>query len=96
MMQEGSLETQLERLLRIGTITFSVIIATGVLIDAVEALSAPVDLVTIGIVGFIVLPVLRLISMLAHYLSTKDIPMMRVVGIVLTLVIAGVALGIVW
>ena len=96
MIQERSLETHLERLLRFGTITFSAIIAMGVLADAVNAFSAPIDLVTFGIVGFILLPVVRLSRMLAHYISAKDIPMKWVVGIVHMLVIAGVVLGIVW
>ena len=54
------------------------------------------DLVTIGIVGFIMLPVIRLLAMLTHYISIKDVPTTKVVGVVITLVIAGVVLGIVW
>lgn len=96
MMQSDSLQTQLEQLLKYGTILCSVVIAVGILVDMLNAQSLRIDLVTVGIIGFIVLPVVRILAMLWHYVKANDIPMVRVVALVLALMIAGVVLGIVW
>lgn len=96
MMQSNFLETRLEQLLKYGTILCSVVIAVGILADMLIAQSLRIDLVTVGIIGFIVLPVVRILVMLCHYVKANDIPMVRVVALVLALVIAGVVLGIVW
>lgn len=96
MTQDHTLESQLERLLKYGTIACTAIIAIGVLMDVLDTNPTSIDLVTLGIIGFIALPVVRIIAMLHNYVSTKDIPMVKVVAIVLTLVIAGLILGIFW
>lgn len=93
-MRQHALESKLERLMKYGTIICSLLIATGILLEAFNDYAF--DLVTAGIIGFIALPVLRQVAMLISYISVKDIPMARVVSIGLTLVIAGLILGIVW
>lgn len=95
-MHDHSLESELERLLKYGTIACSALITVGVLLDVLDANLLSVDLVNVGIVGFIALPVLRVLAMLRHYRGMRDVPMMRIVGIVLALVMAGLVLGILW
>lgn len=96
MSHDSRLQLQLEQLLRYGTTLCSVVIALGVLLDSIMQPGPPVDLVKIGILGFIALPVIRILRMLMHYASARDVAMVRVAGGVLTLVIVGAILGIIW
>lgn len=93
-MREHALESQLERLMKYGTITCSLLITMGILLKAFNG--SHFDFVTAGIIGFIALPILRQVTMLISYASIQDTPMARVVGIGLTLVITGLILGILW
>lgn len=93
MIQDRSLENRLAGVLRYGTLVASVTIAAGMVLNEVTPTASVPDLVTVGIVGFIVLPVLRLGMMLIHYHSTRDLPIFQVVAIVLFLVAAGLILG---
>lgn len=92
-MTSRTLENQLERLLTFGTVLCTLVIAIGVLLDSIDAKS-PVNLVAIGVIGFIALPVLRILTMLRHYTLSRDIPMTRVVALVLGLVTVGLILGV--
>lgn len=96
MMHSQTPELQLERLLKYGTIFCSVVIIIGVVLDALGMALGPFDPVMVGIVGFIALPVIRVLSMLAHYASSKDKPMTQVTALVLTLIATGLVLGIFW
>lgn len=93
-MREHALESQLERLMKYGTITSSLLITMGILLEVFS--DSNFDFVTTGIIGFIALPVLRQVAMLISYTSIQDIPMARVISIGLVLVISGLVLGIVW
>lgn len=95
-MSERSLENILARVLGIGTFVCSCTLAIGLLLDITSISLAKIDLVTIGIVGFILLPILRLVVMLARYVTNRDAPMMRVVATVLTLVMVGAIVGTLW
>ena len=95
MTRSHDLESQLERLLKYGTFIFSAIIAMGVLLDSLDAKPIPIDLVSLGIIGFITLPVVRLVVMLRHYVLSHDIAISRVVALVLVLVVAGMILGVI-
>ena len=93
MTTSRSLEQRLERLLAYGTVVCSAVIIVGVILN--ELTDSPIiDFVTVGIVGFVTLPAARIVVMLTHYLATKDIPMVRITGIVLTLVMTGLILGV--
>lgn len=94
MIHDRSLENRLAGLLRYGTLVASVTIAAGMVLNEVAPKDSVPDLVTVGIVGVIVLPVLRLGTMLIHYHSIRDLPIFRVVVIVLVLVAVGLVLGI--
>ncbi len=96
MMQSHTLDVQLERLLKFGTIVYSVVIAIGVVLNELGIDLGRLDFIVFGIVGFIALPIVRLLAMLGYYMKCNDIPIMRVVALVLTLVAVGVMLGIVW
>lgn len=96
MSHDSRLQLRLEQLLRYGTILWTVVIVIGVLLDLVMETGLPVNLVTIGILGFIALPVIRILMMVMHYAATRDNAMLRVTGGVLTLVILGAILGIIW
>lgn len=96
MIVDTALEPRLARLLNYGTWICSATIAIGVILNALEFELPSVDLVTVGIVGFIALPVIKLFTMLAHYVSYRDVPMVRVVTVVILLVTAGLILGTIW
>lgn len=96
MNHDHQLESELGMLLKYGTIVCSAIILAGIVQDLLEITTGPIDLVTVGIAGFILLPILRLIAMLRRYLSEKDVPMILVIGIVLALVAVGALAGLLW
>lgn len=93
MNQSRSLEHNLAYLLKYGTLICWLVIGAGVLLKAADIATPGFDLVSIGIVGFILLPILRLVCMLIAYLRTKDRAMIRVVTIVLCLVLTGLVAG---
>lgn len=95
-MSEQSLENTLARLLGRGTFMCSCILGIGILLDIFAISLTSFDLVEIGIVGFILLPILRLVTMLVSYAASRDVPMIRVVATVLTLVVIGACVGILW
>lgn len=88
-----SLESTLAKLFKCGTWLWWLVIGTGVFLKAADVATPGFNLVSIGIVGFILLPVLRLISMLVAYLRARDRAMIRVVTLVLCLVLAGLVAG---
>lgn len=96
MTDQHQLETELGTLLKYGTIICSAIILMGVVQDLLDIELGGIQLVALGIAGFILLPILRLLTMLKCYLSEKDLPMVRVVGIVLGLVMVGAIAGLLW
>lgn len=96
MIVDTALEPRLARLLNYGTWICSATIAIGMLLNALKIEQPSIDLVTVGIVGFIALPVIKLFTMLAHYVSSRDVPMVRVVTVIILLVVTGLVLGIIW
>ena len=95
MNQSHPLEITLGNLLKYGTLTLWILISLGVLLNAADISTPGIDLVTIGIVGFLVLPTVGLIAMLRTWLAGRDHAMARVVVIVLALVVSGLIVGIV-
>lgn len=96
MTDQHQLETELGALLKYGTIICSVVILAGIIQDLLDFDLAGIQLVSVGIVGFILLPILRLLTMLKSYLAERDLPMIRVVSIVLGLVFVGAIAGLLW
>ncbi len=96
MTDQHQLETELGSLLKYGTIICSVVILAGIIQDLLDFDLAGIQLVSVGIVGFILLPILRLLTMLKSYLAERDLSMIRVVSIVLGLVFVGAIAGLLW
>lgn len=100
--QPDSLELTLARLLQVGTIVACVIIAFGVVLEmlgrsaqiTISGNNTALDLVSIGIATFILLPVARVIVMLVSYLRTRDFGIAVMAGIVLVLMALGLLAGI--
>lgn len=93
MSGHRQLETSLGNLLKYGTLALWIVTSLGVLLNALDISIAGIDLVTVGIVGFIILPTLALIAMLRNWLAAGDRAMVSVVMIVLALVITGLVAG---
>jgi uncharacterized membrane protein len=88
-------------LLRYGTWFASALIAAGVLLTAIEpsqaSLALPLhghDAVTAGVAAFILLPVARVVLMLAIFLRDRDYAYTAIAALVLTIIAAGVLLDV--
>ena len=88
------LERQLAALLQAGTWAASGIIAAGLLLQSL-GWRAPLDLVGVGIVSFILLPVLRVLVMCGSYLQDRDTRMAAIAATVLGLMLVGFLVGVV-
>jgi uncharacterized membrane protein len=96
-IKPASLESLLARLLNVGTCIASVVIAVGLVLSLFNqraALPAATRLVSVGIGLFILLPILRVILMLTIYLRDRDYRFAVAAGIVLFIIFAGCAIGI--
>lgn len=86
------LESLLAGLLSYGTWLASVLTALG-LVLALAQWRSGMPMITAGIAFFILLPVLRVILMLAVFVRERDYFFGAVAAIVLMVILAGVALG---
>jgi uncharacterized membrane protein len=84
-MTAPALERRLATLLSSGTWIASAVIAVGLVRSE--------QIVTVGLALFIALPVLRVIVMAGWYLRGRDLRFAAICGVVLTLLLAGFALG---
>jgi hypothetical protein len=95
------LEQLLASLLQVGTVMASVSIGLGLLCNpggarvsfAVPEALSNLDLVTVGIIGFIILPVLRVVVMLLAYLYHRDILLGAISAAVLAIIVVGFVVG---
>jgi uncharacterized membrane protein len=98
---KAALERHLAALLKYGTWLASLIIAAGLLLTQgapylgthPAARAYGIQIVTAGIVVFILLPVLRLTLMLGVFLHQRDYRFTAVTTLVLLIVFAGCAIG---
>lgn len=96
------LERRLARLLQVGTVVITAILGLGILMHStgmdsgirIPATDWHLDLMVVGIAGFIVLPVLRVVVMLEAYLREQDRILALFAGLVLTIIAAGVVAGV--
>lgn len=79
-----------------GTFVCTMIVGIGLAQQAFTLQRWPVNLVAVGIVGFMVLPVIRVLMMLGWFARTHDSAMILVVMIVLVFVATGAIVGILW
>jgi uncharacterized membrane protein len=95
------LERLLASLLQVGTAIASIVIGLGLLFDlvgaragfAVPGTGSDLDLVTVGVAGFILLPVLRVVAMLIAYLYDRDLLLSAISAAVLAIIAAGLIAG---
>ena len=91
------LESLLAHLLNVGTSVASVVIGVGLVLSLFnQRASLPIatQLVTAGIGLFILLPILRVILMLAIYLKERDYRFSVAAAVVLLTIFAGCTIGI--
>jgi len=93
----GRIESRLARLLHVGTGVASVVIGAGLLLSLFNQpalLPMAISLVTAGIVLFILLPILRVMVMFTTYLKERDYQFAAAAAVVLVILFAGCAVGI--
>jgi uncharacterized membrane protein len=96
-VKPARLESLLARLLNVGTCVASVVIALGLVLSLFNgraALPIATQLVTAGIALFILLPILRVILMFTIYVKDRDYQFAVVAVVVLLIIFAGCAIGI--
>jgi uncharacterized membrane protein len=99
-----ALERILARLLHYGTALATTIVGLGLLLHlAGRRFDAPapwgasgLDLMTIGIAGFILLPITRVVVMLGAYLYQRDIRLSLISATVLAIIMVGLVAGVAW
>ncbi|MEO8876433.1 MAG: DUF1634 domain-containing protein [Polyangiaceae bacterium] len=92
------LESRLATLLSSGTWLASSVIAIGLVLSRIAAVDSRehfwgARIATFGIAMFILLPVLRVMTMLVSFLQTRDYRFAGVAALVLTILAVGFALG---
>jgi uncharacterized membrane protein len=97
-MKPIRIESLLAGVLKVGTWLASVVIAAGLVLSLFyRQMTFPTgaQVVTAGIGLFILLPILRVIIMLTIFLKMHDYKFAAAAAVVLTMIIAGFAVGIV-
>jgi uncharacterized membrane protein len=89
-----SLEKRIAFLLHYGTLLASALIGLELVLTLTGAGARNVDFATIGIVTFILLPILRVLLMLAGFLRERDYRLAGVASLVLAIVLAGFLIGV--
>ena len=96
-IKPAPLESLLARLLNVGTCAASVVIGVGLVLSLFKeqaALATAAQLLTAGIGLFILLPILRVILMFTIYLKNRDYRFAVAAAVVLLIIFAGCAIGI--
>ena len=96
-IKPAPLESLLARLLNVGTCAASVVIGVGLVLSLFKeqaALGTAAQLLTAGIGLFILLPILRVILMFTIYLKNRDYRFAVAAAVVLLIIFAGCAIGI--
>ena len=96
-IKPAPLESLLARLLNVGTWAASVVIGVGLVLSLFKeqaALATAAQLLTAGIGLFILLPILRVILMFTIYLKNRDYRFAVAAAVVLLIIFAGCAIGI--
>ena len=101
---DARLELLLARLLHYGTWMATAVIGVGLSLAFFEpharatalAASSGMRIVTVGIAGFILLPVLRVILMLIVFVRARDYHFIAITAIVLIIILMGFAIGMYW
>ena len=96
-IKPSRIESLLARLLNVGTWVASIVIAGGLalsLLNQPTPLPLATQLITAGIVLFILLPILRVILMFTIYLRDRDYQFAVVAAVVLLIIFAGCAIGV--
>jgi uncharacterized membrane protein len=96
-MKPARIELLLARLLSVGTCVASAVIAVGLVLSLFNeraALPIATQLVTVGIVLFILLPILRVLLMFTIYLKDRDYQFAVAAAVVFFIIFTGCAIGI--
>jgi uncharacterized membrane protein len=96
-IKPAPLESLLARLLNVGTCAASVVIGVGLVLSLFKeqaALATAAQILTAGIGLFILLPILRVILMFTIYLKNRDYRFAVAAAVVLLIIFAGCAIGI--
>jgi uncharacterized membrane protein len=91
--QSINLEVRLAQLLGYGTWLGCAVIAIGLILPALGQTGSGMRVLTAGIGLFIALPVLRVASMLAHFLRAGDTRFAAISALVLAVIFAGISAG---
>ena len=97
MNTNGRLEEMLAALLRYGSWTASAAIGLGyalALIGSHLAILPNMRMVSVGIVLFILLPILRVLLMLVVFICERDFRFAFISGSVLAIILLGIVLGV--
>lgn len=92
--QRANLEPRLAQLLGYGTWFGCAVIAVGLVLSALGQADLGMRVLTAGIGLFIALPILRVVSMLAHFLLAGDRLFAGVSALVLAIIFAGIGTGL--
>ncbi|MGH7006339.1 MAG: DUF1634 domain-containing protein [Alphaproteobacteria bacterium] len=92
------IERHLATLLHYGTWIASLVIAAGLLLAYLESVQSPqqqwgMATMTVGIALFILLPVLRLVLMIAIFVHERDYRFGLIATLVFAIIVAGTVLG---